>query len=289
MTLFREILFLPAAVTAAVAIILAIVVLMPPPTKSPAQPDTEDRVAYLDGVAPPGEIDAAVVLQNLRESSTAASASPASRPSERVPVPKAATPREYEEPSARANMAAQARASSTSPGASPDQPRGPGPGEAPVVPGGRGSLGETYVIKRGDTPATIAQQHLGDASRWTEIARANPGLEARSLQIGQILRLPGAAAPAAAEDQVATTANKPAAAPGVVRASGAPLAIHRVAQGDSLYKLARRYYGDASRWNLIQDANPAMLGGGLSELRLDSELIIPALPEPGREGRAAVR
>ena len=52
-------------------------------------------------------------------------------------------------------------------------------------------------------------------------------------------------------------AKRPAAAPGVPAGpSAAPLARHRVAQGDSLYKLAQQYYGDASEWTLIETPIP---------------------------------
>jgi nucleoid-associated protein YgaU len=138
------------------------------------------------------------------------------------------------------------------------------------------------VVKGGDTPAAIAREHLGDASRWTEIARLNPGLDAKSLKIGQTLKLPGGAAAPTAGVQPAATAKTPGAAPGAPVASGEPLAVHRIGQGDTLYKLAQKYYGDASRWKLIQDANPTVVGGGVSAMRLDSELIIPTPPGPGR-------
>ncbi len=134
--------------------------------------------------------------------------------------------------------------------------------------------GRTYVVKAGDTPASIALQQLGKASRWQEIAGANPGLEARSLQIGQVLQLPGAGTPSTEAGQ-GPAAERPSSPPEV---SGTPLARHRVEQGDSLYKLARQYYGDGSKWTLIRDANPSELGGGVQGMRLGSELVIPALP-----------
>jgi 5'-nucleotidase len=137
-------------------------------------------------------------------------------------------------------------------------------------------------VQRGDTPASIARRYLGEAARWPEIASANPGLDARSLQVGQVLRLPAGAVPVATEAQQAKVGKGPATGPGGAVAGGAPLATHRVADGDSLYNLARRYYGDASHWKLIQDANPALLGEGVKGLRLGSELVIPALPGPGR-------
>lgn len=254
MRLLREILLLPATVAAAVALVLTVIVLMTPRQEPPAPPDAEDLAPSADAVAPPDEAGTAAVV-----------------------------PRPHEVPLAPSTLQQRARALSTRPAPGPDQ----SPGQAPSGPASRPEASSqgvgTYVVKGGDTPATIARQYLGDASRWPEIARANPGLEARSLQIGQILRLPEGAAPtAAAEVDAAATAKKPNAPPGAPLAPAAPLAVHRIAQGDSLYELARKYYGDASRWELIRDANPAMLGGGARELRLDSELIIPALPAANR-------
>jgi nucleoid-associated protein YgaU len=57
-----------------------------------------------------------------------------------------------------------------------------------------------------------------------------------------------------------------------------PLAIHRVGAGDTLSKLAKKYYGDSARWNLIQKANP-----GLPKvLQVGSEVVIPVAPQGDR-------
>ncbi len=80
---------------------------------------------------------------------------------------------------------------------------------------------------------------------------------------------PAPAAPAAAPAAPPAGKAKPAPA-------GAPPAAmprtHRVAGGDTLYAIARRYYGDGSRWSRIAEAN------GLSEgdaLRVGRTLRIP--------------
>jgi nucleoid-associated protein YgaU len=267
MGLPREILFVAAAVPAAVAIVLAIVVLVAPQGKAPEPPEPRASAAPTETTAPPDVPGATASVPQVPEGSTGPgrplSLWISSREADGSAQPAAPSPRP-----------ASTDPSQTRPPTTETSPRGPQGSRTDPASG-------TYVVKRGDTPATIANQQLGDAARWTEIAQANPGLEARSLRIGQVLRLPKGAVPPPAEGQAA--AKRPTAAPtkGAGPSTGA-LAVHRVAQGDTLYKLARRYYGDASRWELIRDANAAALAGGLAELRLDSELVIPALPESGR-------
>jgi LysM repeat protein len=50
----------------------------------------------------------------------------------------------------------------------------------------------TYVVRPNDTLSGIAQQQLGSAHRWTEIAKANNVRDAHRLMIGQRLTLPEA-------------------------------------------------------------------------------------------------
>ncbi len=250
MKLLGRILAAPAAVVGAVALVLTAVVLTTPQDKTPTPSRPERHAQSENTVQPAGEPDTTTSPKPAAASSTVGSTSVAAQA-----PPSEAHPDEASE-------------------SAPDEPAKGSKESDPET--------KTYVVKPGDTPAAIAQQQLGDASLWPEIARANPGLEARSLQIGQILRLPGSIAPAAARVQAGTPTQKPAASPAARGTSGAALAIHRVAQGDSLYQLARRYYGDASRWTLIRDANPALQASGVKGLRLDSELIIPAPPGPGR-------
>ncbi len=48
---------------------------------------------------------------------------------------------------------------------------------------------ETYLIVAGDTLSAIAAKRYRDASRWREIAQANPGLNPHRLRPGQVIRL----------------------------------------------------------------------------------------------------
>lgn len=73
-----------------------------------------------------------------------------------------------------------------------------------------------------------------------------------------------AAAPAA---EVAPTASAPTASATAAR-------THVVGSGDTLYKLASRYYGNGSEWTKIRDANKSTLKGKI-DLSLGQELVIP--------------
>lgn len=83
-----------------------------------------------------------------------------------------------------------------------------------------------------------------------------------------------AAAPAEGAKPVAKAAPaKPApAAPEVAPANGPR--VHVVGPNDTLYKLSKRYYGDASKWEKIRDANKGTLKNG-KDLSLGMKIVIP--------------
>lgn len=47
-----------------------------------------------------------------------------------------------------------------------------------------------YTIKAKDTLSAVARRELGDASRWKEIVKLNPGLDPGHLKIGAKIKLP---------------------------------------------------------------------------------------------------
>lgn len=49
---------------------------------------------------------------------------------------------------------------------------------------------------------------------------------------------------------------------------------HTVAKGDTLYKLARQYYNDQSKWKDIYEANRAEMGNP-NQIRVGQRLVIP--------------
>ena len=53
-----------------------------------------------------------------------------------------------------------------------------------------GSGFRTHVIEDGDTLYDLAEEYLGSGQRWTDIQKANPGLDPSRLTIGKQIRVP---------------------------------------------------------------------------------------------------
>ncbi|RME25939.1 MAG: LysM peptidoglycan-binding domain-containing protein [Deltaproteobacteria bacterium] len=76
----------------------------------------------------------------------------------------------------------------------------------------------------------------------------------------------------------AGTAAAPAATTGTASApTAAPVRTHVVQKGDTLGKLAQRYYGNSGLWPTIQAANRDLLGDGVA-LKIGMKLKIPPKP-----------
>lgn len=177
---------------------------------------------------------------------------------------------------------------SAGPGPSPfDGPGIPLPGAPNPVSSGSPSSGRAvrYVVKKGETLDVIAKRELGSAARWDEILKWNEGLDPKRLRAGQeILLPPGRASVASA------AAAKPPAPAGPVAgpaAGAAPLSTeaasaaaaksdrkHRVAKGDTLYAISKRYYGRGGRFGDILAANRTVLSNE-HDLRVGMTLVIP--------------
>ncbi|WP_258348994.1 BTAD domain-containing putative transcriptional regulator [Saccharopolyspora gregorii] len=99
--------------------------------------------------------------------------------------------------------------------------------------------GPTVFVHRGDSLWLLAQLHLGDGERWTEITRLNPHLspEPRYLLAGQWLRMPNDAA-----------RTEPPPLPDDVR-------WVTVDTDDTLTSLAQHHLGDSQRWQELFDLN----------------------------------
>lgn len=123
-----------------------------------------------------------------------------------------------------------------------------------------------YVVKRGDTMESIAAEWFGSKAKWVLIAYENPLVDPLKLKAGVTLRLP----------------------PRGARVEGIPTEELRrltrstkyvVAEGDSLWKIAARVYGNGSLHTLIAKANRDLLKNG-TDLQIGWELVIPPYQKP---------
>lgn len=107
----------------------------------------------------------------------------------------------------------------------------------------RGEAAPTVTVRRGDSFYTIAERELGDGRRYLDIVRANPGLDPRRLKPGQTVVLPGASARSA---RAGSTKG------GEIVASARTYEVRR---GDTLSDIAKKFYGSATKWPQLLEAN----------------------------------
>ena len=131
-----------------------------------------------------------------------------------------------------------------------------------------GATGVTrdHVIQQGENLSMIAAVAYGDARRYREILKANPGLDERRLRPGMRIKLPDAASLAAAQ---------PAAARQEPKIN--PASEYQVAAGDSLHKIAVKLYGKSAKADMLYELNKDKIGDEPSRLK---QGMVLKLPEP---------
>lgn len=105
-----------------------------------------------------------------------------------------------------------------------------------------------YTVKEGDTLFTIAENYYQDGSKFEEIAKANNITDVDSIVTGQILELP----------KLADVSLTPSADSAITQNEWGPEITgntYTVQEGDWLYTIAGRAYGDINAYQKLIEAN----------------------------------
>ena len=120
----------------------------------------------------------------------------------------------------------------------------------------------THKVESNDNLYSMAKKYYGDPKKWMKIFNANSDViyDRNSLPFGKELIIPDVEIlNVQKEDDIAknaysektNTSNSNKNVPGK---------RHLVQQGDTLFALARSYYGDSNNWDLIYNANKNVIG-----------------------------
>lgn len=138
----------------------------------------------------------------------------------------------------------------------------------------------TYTVRSGDTLGAIAKKLYGKTSLWRRIQDANPGVDSRYLEIGQKLVIPEPPQTTSTTDTTTTTdTTEPVIDDPLDIGVDSGARKYTVVEGDNLWVIAEREYGDGTLWRAIFLANKARMKNS-NDLRVGQTIIIPPKPQP---------
>jgi nucleoid-associated protein YgaU len=130
-----------------------------------------------------------------------------------------------------------------------------------------------HVVEPGDTLSELSTKYYGTVKKVKVITDANPGLDPRRMPVGTRLKIPRIEG--LREAVVVASSGPP---PALSAVSGhrpeAPARKYTVQKGDSLYRIALKFYNDGAKLEDIRLANRDVLPDP-NHLRVGMELVIP--------------
>lgn len=140
---------------------------------------------------------------------------------------------------------------------------------------------DEYTIQRGDTWSSIALRYFGDDRKAGVVARANPLISPDLLKPGTTIRVPRdpgniqgrtVAEPAPVLPvpvPVVVPSQQPPPLPG-----GAAAKVYIIQQDDTLWGIAKRFYGKGGMWRTIYEVNKDRIPNP-DQPPVGAEIIIP--------------
>ncbi len=147
------------------------------------------------------------------------------------------------------------------------------PEKKPQTPSYEVSVDTIYKVQSNDSLFKIARKYYGDGKKWTKIFEANGDSmpDPNSLYVGQELLIPDITVEEETKQVFQTPVRRK-----LDREESVNIETHTVEAGDTLYRLAEKYYDDPTVWIKIYEANEDTIEDkGL--LRKGQILIIPKL------------
>ena len=140
------------------------------------------------------------------------------------------------------------------------------------------SMPRTHRITQGETFVSIAKMIYGEERYFKAIERANPSINPSKLKPGVVIQLPGL-------EEVKQGGAKSSPGQGATRtlASAGPAlsadgSTYTVQNGDNLYKISRKLYGNGSKEGELYTANKDKIGSDPTRLRIGMVLQVPEKP-----------
>lgn len=131
--------------------------------------------------------------------------------------------------------------------------------------------GRTHVVAQGETFVSISRAVYGDGRYFQALVDANPTVTPEKLRPGMTISLPP-------DSQVKESHKASKSAPAASSSKASEGKTYTVQNGDSLYKIARKLYGNGEKSEDIYQANKQTIGPDSTRLKIGMVLTLPEAP-----------
>lgn len=119
----------------------------------------------------------------------------------------------------------------------------------------------THVVQRGETLSAISRKYYGTVAKWRTILEANSDKLGSPRELRPKMRLTIPVAPGLRARAEGSQSRRQVLAANSSGSEASDRKTHTVRKGDTLYRIALKYYGDGSLYKKILKANRNKLSG----------------------------